>query len=75
MKLKLKKQKFLEETKGKTFDVEGNKEHDSDNEEQSLTYPEECRVLDIMKSKYYDAIQFFNDTNDKKQVALAVKEY
>ncbi len=28
-----------------------------------------------MKGKYYDAIQFFNDTEDKKQLELAVKEY
>lgn len=65
---------MIEETKGKSVDVEGEKE-DSDEEEPNLTCPEECRVLDIMKTKYYDAIQFFNDTNDKKQVGLAVKEY
>ena len=40
-----------------------------------MSYPEECRVLDIMKDKYYDAVQFFHDTNDKKQLAIAVKEY
>jgi hypothetical protein len=28
-----------------------------------------------MKEKYYDAVQFFNNTNDKKQLAIAVKEY
>ena len=28
-----------------------------------------------MKDKYYDAVQFFNDTEDKKQLNLAVKEY
>jgi len=28
-----------------------------------------------MKDKYYDAVQFFHDTDDKKQLALAVKEY
>ena len=38
-------------------------------------YPEECRVLDIMREKYIDAVRFFTDTNDKKQLALAIKEY
>lgn len=70
-KLRLKKLKYLEETKG--ADAEKN---DSDSErEEELTYPEECRVLDIMKEKYYEAVQFFRDTDDKKQTALAVKEY
>lgn len=59
----------MEETKG------GNKENDSESEEEDFSYPEECRVLDIMKEKYYDAVQFFHDTDDKKQTALAVKEY
>lgn len=52
---------MMEESKGVAVDVE--KENDEENEVQ---YPEECRVLDIMKEKYYDAINFFNDTNDKK---------
>ena len=46
-----------------------------DEEELDLKYPEECRVLDIMRDKYHDAIRFFTDTNDKKQQQLAVKEY
>lgn len=52
-------------------------ERDSDDEEmdKEIEYPEECKVLDIMQSKYYDAIQFFYDTEDKKQLALSVKEY
>ena len=29
-------------------------------------YPEECRVLDIMRDKYLEAVRFFTDTNDKK---------
>lgn len=36
-------------------------------EDLELPYPEECRVLDIMKVKYEEAIRFFTDTNDKKQ--------
>lgn len=52
---------MIEETKGVAVDIE----KDSDDEKE-LEYPEECRVLDIMKDKYYDAIQFFNDTEDKK---------
>jgi hypothetical protein len=40
-----------------------------------LEYPEECKVLDIMRDKYYDAIAFYCDTDDKKQMKLAVKEY
>jgi hypothetical protein len=28
-----------------------------------------------MRGKYFDAISFFYDTNDKKQLGLAVKEY
>ena len=64
-KLKIKRQKYLEETKGKDA-AELETGVDSDEEDANFTYPEECRVLDIMKDKYYDAIQFFNDTNDKK---------
>jgi len=41
----------------------------------SLPYPEECRVLDIMNQKYHEAVRFFTDTNDKKQSELSVKEY
>lgn len=38
-----------------------------DSEDLDLKYPEECRVLDIMRDKYHEAIRFFTDTNDKKQ--------
>lgn len=69
-KLKLKRRAMMEETKGK---VEPEGEESS--EEEDMSYPEECRVLDIMKEKYHDAVQFFNDTNDKKQCDLAIKEY
>lgn len=63
----MKKLKYLEETKGIVPDQEKN---DSDNEDKNidLTYPDECKVLDIMKEKYYEAVQFFNDTEDKKQL-------
>ncbi len=44
-------------------------------QELEKPYPEECRVLDIMKEKYLEAVRFFNDTNDKKQLNLAIKEY
>lgn len=40
-----------------------------------LKYPDECRVLDIMRQKYHEAVRFFTDTNDKQQQNLAVKEY
>ena len=43
--------------------------------ELDLPYPDECRVLDIMRDKYLDAVRFFTDTNDKAQLNLAVKEY
>jgi hypothetical protein len=52
---------FIEETKGKD-----NVKSEEESEEEDLSYPEECRVLDIMKDKYYDAVQFFHDTDDKK---------
>jgi hypothetical protein len=29
---------------------------DEETKEEELIYPEECRVLDIMKDKYYDAV-------------------
>jgi len=38
---------------------------DDDDDDLDLPYPEECRVLDIMKDKYLEAIRFFTDTNDK----------
>lgn len=39
---------------------------DDEKEEDAYTVPEECKVLGIMKEKYYDAVQFFHDTEDKK---------
>ena len=66
----------MEEVKGVAATGDYEKAEGSEEEEESkLEYPEECKVLDIMKGKYYDAIQFFNDTEDKKQLELAVKEY
>lgn len=41
-------------------------EESKEEEDKEMVYPEECRVLDIMKDKYYDAVQFFHDTDDKK---------
>jgi hypothetical protein len=67
-----------EEKKGiinKNSDDTERNDNDSDNEEVDMTYPDECRVLDIMKEKYYEAVLFFNDVNDKTQSKLAVKEY
>ncbi len=61
---------MAEESKGKV-----QPEGEESSEEEDLTYPEEGRVLDLMKDKYYDAVQFFNDTNDKTQCDLAIKEY
>lgn len=49
-------------------------EQDSEDEKE-LEYPEECRILDIMKEKYIDAIAFFYETEDKKQLPLSVKEF
>jgi hypothetical protein len=72
-KLSKKKQKLLEERKETSIEPETFKE-----EEKELEYPEECRVLDIMKEKYYDAIEFFSNSEkeeDKKQLAIAVREY
>jgi len=54
MKLKMQKRRSMEETKGER--KVGPEEDDSD---LTIEYPEECKVLDIMKGKYYDAIQFF----------------
>jgi hypothetical protein len=65
-KLRLKRQKLLEETK----DQEKNESDCED--EHHYDYPEECKVLDIMKEKYYDAVQFFRDTDDSKQLKIAV---
>jgi hypothetical protein len=50
-KLKLKRKAMQEESKGKV-EPEG----EESDEEIDLTYPEECRVLDLMKDKYYDAV-------------------
>lgn len=69
-KLRLKRQKLLEESK----DQEKN-ESEGEEEDKEEAYPEECKVLDIMKEKYYDAVQFFRDTEDQKQLKLAVQEY
>jgi hypothetical protein len=66
-KLRLRKKKYMEETKGVSPTDQEMQDSDEENkEEETLTYPEECRVLDIMKEKYYDAVQFFHDTEDKK---------
>ena len=32
-------------------------------------------MLDIMSEKYREAVRFFTDTSDKKQLVLAIKEY
>lgn len=69
-KLKLKRRAMKEESKSRVAP-----EGEDSSEEEDMSYPEECRVLDIMKEKYHDAVQFFNDTQDKKQCELAVKEY
>ena len=43
---------MIEENKGVAVDIE--KENSDD--EKEFVYPEECKVLDIMKEKYHDAI-------------------
>ena len=44
-------------------------------QELEKPYPDECRVLDIMKQKYLEAVRFFSDTNDKHQLNIAILEY
>ena len=58
-KVRRNRQKIMEETKGQQSEVNCEKE-------EELEYPEECKVLDIMKDKYYDAVAFYQDTDDKK---------
>ena len=55
-----------EEEKGMDGSEEEEEEEDEEFEEEDLPYPEECRVLDIMRDKYHEAVRFFTDTNDKK---------
>ena len=62
-----------EEEKGMQPESEESSPEEED--DISLPYPEECRVLDIMNQKYHEAVRFFTDTNDKKQSELSVKEY
>ena len=65
-----------EEEKGGDDDCLDEEDCENDEEEAiDLPYPEECRVLDIMRDKYHEAVRFFTDTNDKKQSALAIKEF
>jgi len=56
-------------------DPQETSEDDQEVDEIDLPYPEECRVLDIMRDKYHEAVRFFTDTNDKKQQVLAIKEF
>ena len=60
---------MLEEEKN----VEVNMEEKPDDLED-LKYPDECKVMDIMREKYQDAIAFFDSSSEKDQVYLAVKE-
>ena len=53
---------MLEEEK----QVEVNIETREKEEEEELKYPDECRVMDIMKDKYQDAIAFFENATDKE---------
>ena len=64
-----------EEEKGEDPEEVDDEDSQEDDEEIDLPYPEECRVLDIMRDKYQEAVRFFTDTNDKKQSALAIKEF
>ena len=62
---------MLEEEKKVEVNIE---EREEDEEEKLLKYPDECKVMDIMKDKYQDAIAFFDTSAEKDQVYLAVKE-
>jgi hypothetical protein len=62
-----------EEEKGMQPESEESSPEEED--DISLPYPEECRVLNIMNQKYLEAVRFFTGTNDKKQSELSVKEY
>ena len=71
--MRRRRQKQLEEEKNVEVNVEP-----EDKEEENLKYPDECRVMDIMKDKYIDAIAFFDQSTaekDKDQVYIAVKEF
>lgn len=72
-KIKKMEENGEEEEKGGDNDEE--ECEDEEDDEIDLPYPEECRVLDIMRDKYHEAVRFFTDTNDKKQSALAIKEF
>jgi hypothetical protein len=63
---RLKKLEETGEEEEKGDEMEDEEENDDDDEEIDLPYPEECRVLDIMREKYHEAVRFFTDTNDKK---------
>ena len=66
--MKRNRQRLLEESKEAAIPTQAE-------EEELNEYPEECKIIDIMRNKYYDVISFYYDTDDKKQIMLAVKEY
>ena len=37
--------------------------------------PEECRVLEIMRTLYFESIFYLSDGGDKPNLAVAVDEY
>lgn len=47
---------MLEESKGQANDEEHHCGGSDSEEELDMTYPDECKVLDIMRDKYYDAV-------------------
>jgi hypothetical protein len=51
------------------------KAHKLESEEQSMEVPQEIKIMQVMKRKYADVVEFFRDTNDLKQLPLAFKEY
>ena len=74
-RVRLRKKAMMEEEKAAGANsAKIEMERDSEDEDV-LEYPDECRVLDIMRGKYFDAIQFFYDSEDKKQLPLAIKEF
>lgn len=59
-KIKRNIQKRLEENKETLINTEK-----LESDDNYIEYPEECKVLDIMRNKYYDVISFYYDTEDK----------
>jgi len=60
------KMRAMKEQKLKEEGKEISPEREIEDEMREFIYPDECKTLDIMKEKYYQAIQFFHDTENKE---------